>query len=296
MLLLNLPAELVLSIVELAAWDEVDSDRTWVAGLCLVCKIFRTAATGPLYDTIHIYYDNFDRAIWTASLKDTPFLRTRRVTISLYPAGQAHVLEGHFARAFANVEYLAASSDMLHSLVEHGQRMRCAMVFMSDRIPDEAECDALRPLLDACTHIHVVLHLGHESDPTAGLPGLRRLLGPRPTRVIVDPVVWSEDLPVETLAQAVDMLLGLPCTRVLFRTLDIRQNLVRQFCTLVGGIACDRRDARLWIDNSAGHPNRTIFERDHDDGKRGWALWEAGKPLYAPEDSRHTQDLLVRDA
>lgn len=272
MSLFSLPVELVLSIVELVAWEEVDSHRNWVAHICLVCSTFRSAAQGPLYDTVSIDDDNMDDAVWTASLKDTPFLRTRSVTISVYSESLVLLSEGYFARAFANAEHLAASLRMLLSLAEHGQLLPCAMVSVTSELEDNADCDALRPMLDACTHLHILLSLSGTAD-------VQRLLGPRTRQLIIDPMA-AGDLQAERVVQMVEMLLSSPCERVLVRTLEIEQDAVQQFCTLVAGIARERQDTRLWIDDSPRHRDWSIFEHDRDGMRRGRGLWNAGRPLY----------------
>ncbi|KZV78941.1 hypothetical protein EXIGLDRAFT_847025 [Exidia glandulosa HHB12029] len=130
----RLPPELILLIVEYAAPSEVFSRPSWVAQLCLVCRVFRRVVTPILYDHVAVDDYTYESLATTASLPDTPLAHTRSVYFVSKEPDKVYSQASFewLARALANVSTFTGPTRALYELLERVDELTLSSAYITD--------------------------------------------------------------------------------------------------------------------------------------------------------------------
>ncbi|EJD53087.1 hypothetical protein AURDEDRAFT_157656 [Auricularia subglabra TFB-10046 SS5] len=266
----DLPVEIVLTILELAAHSELEKKQQWVLGLCSLSKAYRPTMIRILYSFVVIRASSgaLDRALHLARLAEPPFTHTKVLLVcNKTELGSATTTP--LAPAFSHVVYVAGHAKQLAKFCQH---LRPQMVFITDGWDEEPP--RLQPLLEECTHLHMTWSAQTPCNIVS------RLAAPRLTHVIVD--VAHDVAPGPRYQLMEDLLRSNSLRRVLYRTAYIPGDSAADFAAHVQRFAISRNEPRIFLDDHVvPHDEIDNFDEcDIADVRRGRELWLTGRQLY----------------
>ncbi|KZV77977.1 hypothetical protein EXIGLDRAFT_86804, partial [Exidia glandulosa HHB12029] len=245
----GLPAELILCIIEHAAWMSILSEKSWAASLRLINRAIHRLVTRALYDTLDVYSGNFHALAAIAQQDDSPLRMTRRVffrTSSLWLLVR-YDLDVLLA-ALHNVREFTGSEDIFVRL--HWRR-QLSSAFVNEtalaHIFSMPQLSAPRSLVDL-PYLHIIVNVASDANCFSGADFTNFL-----TQYLVIDV--SDDFSVlrAPVGQNIATLIGdfnkvlhiSTLKRILIRTRTTFPLVTRQFVHALESWVASTRDPRI---------------------------------------------------
>ncbi|EJD49311.1 hypothetical protein AURDEDRAFT_122211 [Auricularia subglabra TFB-10046 SS5] len=171
--LVDMPLEIVIEILAIAARDAVDGNRGWLCGLARTSKISWLAVKPILYETVDIDYATCVHVL-SAMRRSTNFLATRHLLIDTL-SGEHERFSASIpavARAFENVTDVACSQGQLCRLMAAHERFRPSRLTCIGQFKQEVWSRAATdlPYLRGITHISTNIGSWLPAVPLPELP------------------------------------------------------------------------------------------------------------------------------
>ncbi|KZV94254.1 hypothetical protein EXIGLDRAFT_835125 [Exidia glandulosa HHB12029] len=277
-----LPVELVLIVVEHAAWSVITADKHWVGSLRLVSRRFDRTIKTIYFHTLILRYQNRGSIEKLAQLPDTPLSLTRHF-VDTGNYDDIIISEESFYALSANVRDFTGSLTHYQHLTRRNSALNLDSVFITTPM------DAPRMhWLISIPRVHVTYDTWRE-DLFSLAGSDSNSLGDAQIRwLIVD--AFSADAiqtAVDVIPQFLSSLSGLlkipSLKRLLLRPRIIDEESHDFFCDAATRWALVTRDERIWLDGTGAPGEWTIPNVrawDVDDALAGHGLWLTGAQLY----------------
>ncbi|KZV94523.1 hypothetical protein EXIGLDRAFT_767053 [Exidia glandulosa HHB12029] len=251
-----MPFELVVLVITGAARDCAHYSTRWVASLTLVCRVIHHAVDSILVETLRVTGTNCEAVV----MHQTRFEQTQHINVVSCDwriRKCMEVLLWHRCSSLKAVTFSNCSPEFSNSV----------LLMLRDRH---------RRIFDTVSHLHI-RHLIARADAKA-LPA-------SVTHLALDPAISGPRrllLFVHYVSRYLDER-SHHLERLLVRTAHASADFRAAFIDAVTGIALERQDTRVWVDDNR---RLTSYESKRkaamDDEELGIALWYTGRQLYVP--------------
>ncbi|KZV78940.1 hypothetical protein EXIGLDRAFT_493963 [Exidia glandulosa HHB12029] len=285
----RLPPELVLLVIEHAASSEVFSSTSWVATLCLVCKVFRCVVTPILYDHITLDDDTQPHLATTSTLLDTPLAYTRSVHFACHYPDKPYTNPSFkpFARALANISTFTGPTLALIELSKHAHDLKLSSAYITD-VTFDSEIAGIQGVVNTLTWLHLICELCDED-----LNQWPDLSSSHVEYLTIDLFVERDTIGDErytsiNLSPMTSQAVSPPrLRRVLIRPRFVYPFDVQRVARTVVDWATKQRDQRIYIDDMSvpvrdAEGKWLSVELDQQDAMVGHSVWLCGRQAWHP--------------